>query len=100
MEDFTIEMPMDFITGKAMTTGCTWMKDICRKLNMTDMRMKSGEAREEIMQAETTDSNAMAKTATNMCPLCSYEYMWEGKFITYIHRNIERHIAIKICDRH
>jgi hypothetical protein len=51
MADIIIETLQDFITGKDMTTGYTWMIDICRKFNSISTPMMNGEAREEIMQA-------------------------------------------------
>ena len=49
MEDITIKMLTVFITGRVMTTDCTWMKGIYRRSNTIDMRMKSGKRAAEVM---------------------------------------------------
>ena len=49
MEDITTGILTVSITGRVMTTDCTWMKDIYRWSNMIDTHMKTGGAVDEIM---------------------------------------------------
>jgi hypothetical protein len=69
MVDIIIKTPRNFITGKGMTTGYTWMKDIYRRFNLISTLMMNGEARVKIMPTgiEVAGTNVLSNLRDNPC---------------------------------